>query len=342
MVPSVFVFLDALPLTPNGKVDRRALPAPAAERAVGGGVRRAAERDRGEDRGDLARRARRGDRRGPGQLLRPGRAFAASASGPPAAGRRTREGLAGHRPVPVPTVEGLANHLSGERETVPGLHTRAAARLARRGTDRGNAIAVIAMAGRFPGARDIETFWDNLRNGVESVRFFTDDELRAAGIPEQLLTNPKFVKAKAILDDVDLFDARFFGYSPREAELMDPQQRVFLECASEVLERAGYDPERYEGMIAVYAGMNTSSYVMNLQSQPDLLSSIGGMQTVLSVDKDFVATRVSYDLNLRGPSMTVQSACSTGLVAVHEACRALLDQQCDIALAGGVASRCPS
>ncbi len=336
MVPSAFVILDALPLTPNGKVDRRALPAPV----VGRPSEQAYVAPRSEIEEKIA-------------------AIWRSVLGVESVGARDNFfDLGGHslrllqvhrrlveelgRDLPVtdlfeyPTVEGLANHLSGKRDTAPGLHTSAKSRLARRGAAHGNAVAVIAMAGRFPGAADVERFWENLRDGVECVRSFTDEELRAAGLPEHLVTHPRFVRTRAVLDDIDLFDARFFGYSPREAELMDPQQRVFLECSWEVLERAGYDPGRYEGMIAVYAGMNTSSYVMNLQSQPELMSSAGGMQSSLSVDKDYLATRVSYDLNLRGPSMTVQTACSTSLVAVHEACRSLLDHGCDIALAGGV------
>jgi acyl transferase domain-containing protein len=202
-------------------------------------------------------------------------------------------------------------------------------------------IAIVGMAGRFPGARDVEAFWRNLRDGVESVSFFSDDELLASGVPRAWLTDPRLVRAAAVLDEADLFDAAFFGYSPREAELMDPQQRVFLECAWEALEDAGYDSLRYPGLIGVYGGVGANRYAFNLLSRPELIGAIGGQQLFISNDKDFLCTRVSYKLSLEGPSVVVQSACSTSLVAVHLACQALVAGECDLALAGGVAISFP-
>ena len=199
------------------------------------------------------------------------------------------------------------------------------------------AVAVIGMAGRFPGARDVEEFWRNLRDGVDSVRFFTDEEMIADGVDPQTLKQPTYVKAGSILDDVDLFDAEFFGFTPREAEILDPQQRIFLECAWEALERAGYTADDYEGWIGVFGGISMSSYLWNnLATNPEVMAALGFFQTILFTDRDYFTTRVSYKLNLKGPSVNVQTACSTSLVAVHLACQSLLGYQSTIALAGGV------
>ena len=198
-------------------------------------------------------------------------------------------------------------------------------------------IAVIGMAGRFPKARNVDEFWQNLLNGVECITFFTDEELNDFGIDQATIANAQYVKARPVLEDAEWFDASFFGTSPREAELMDPQQRVFLECAWEALENAGYDSEQYEGLVGVYAGTGLSTYLINnLSSHPQIVGSGGLFQTTILNDKDYLSTRVSYKLNLQGPSMVIQTACSTSLVAVHEACQALLSGECDIALAGGV------
>jgi acyl transferase domain-containing protein len=203
-------------------------------------------------------------------------------------------------------------------------------------------IAIIGMAGRFPGAKNLSDFWQNLRDGVESVSFFSDQELTASGIEPALFGDPKYVKAKAVLDNVELFDPAFFGVNPREAEIIDPQHRLFLECAWEALESAGCNPETYEGSIGVYAGVSMNTYLLNnLLSNKALIEAVGAYQTMLGNDKDFMPTRVSYKLNLKGPSIVVQTACSTSLVAVQLACQSLLSYQCDIVLAGGVSIRTP-
>jgi acyl transferase domain-containing protein len=191
------------------------------------------------------------------------------------------------------------------------------------------------MTGRFPGAGSVEQFWHNVRNGVESITFFSDDELLARGVPAAMLSNPRYVKASTLIDGVDLFDAAFFGFNPREAEVIDPQQRLFLECCWEVLERAGYDPETYKGLIGLYAGTGLNTYAYNLAGNPEV-ASVGGYQLMIGNDKDFLTTRVSYKLNLKGPSVVVQTACSTSLVAVYQACESLQAFRCDMALAGGV------
>ncbi len=201
--------------------------------------------------------------------------------------------------------------------------------------DVAEGIAIVGMTGRFPGAGSVEQFWQNVRNGVESIKFFSDDELLARGVPAAMLSNPRYVKASTLIDDVDLFDAAFFGFNPREAEVIDPQQRLFLECCWEVLERAGYDPETYKGLIGLYAGTGLNTYAYNLAGNPEV-ASVGGYQLMIGNDKDFLTTRVSYKLNLKGPSVVVQTACSTSLVAVYQACESLQAFRCDMALAGGV------
>ncbi len=202
-------------------------------------------------------------------------------------------------------------------------------------------IAIIGMAGRFPGAKNVAQFWQNLCDGVESISYFSDEELLASGVDPAFLRDRNYVKAGFVLEDIEMFDAAFFGFSPREAELLDPQQRVFLECAWEALENAGYNPKADNNLTGLYAGGNLSTYLFNnLASHPDLLQSLN-LQITLGNDKDFIPTRVSYKLNLKGPSVNVGTACSTSLVAVHFACRGLLSYQCDMALAGGVAIQTP-
>ncbi|NJO16202.1 MAG: acyltransferase domain-containing protein [Thioploca sp.] len=200
---------------------------------------------------------------------------------------------------------------------------------------RDSDIAIIGLSCRFSGANDSDAFWQNLRGGIESVTFFSDEELIATGIESTTLKQPNYVKAGAILANVELFDAEFFDFSPREAEITDPQHRIFLECAWESLENAGYALQPNDSVIGVYAGVGTSSYLLNnLYPYRDTLADIYSL--MIGNDKDYLPTRVSYKLNLRGPSINVQTACSTSLVAIHLACQSLLNGECDMALAGGI------
>ncbi|MFZ6028171.1 MAG: beta-ketoacyl synthase N-terminal-like domain-containing protein [Chloroflexota bacterium] len=198
-------------------------------------------------------------------------------------------------------------------------------------------IAIIGMVGRFPGARTLEEFWQNLRDGVEAVTFFSEQELRDAGVPDEWLHSPHYVKAQPVLDGIDLFDAAFFKISPREAEVMDPQHRILLECSWEALEQAGYNPETFPGRIGVYAGAEQCHYLFNLFSNQRNLAGVNGLQFVAGTDRGYLCTRISYALNLNGPSVTLLCSCSTSLVAIHTACESLRNGECDIALAGGVA-----
>jgi acyl transferase domain-containing protein/thioesterase domain-containing protein/aryl carrier-like protein len=202
---------------------------------------------------------------------------------------------------------------------------------------QGNEIAVIGMAGRFPGAADLPTFWKNLSAGVESVHYFTDEELRAAGETEEAIADPTYVKACPRLDGIGMFDAAFFGMSPRDAAIFDPQHRFFLECAWEAFEHAGYVGEAVDGPVGVFGSCGMSEYmVKNVMTHPEIMTTVGEwLVRHTGNDSSFLATRVSYELNLRGPSMSVQTACSSSLVAIHLACQSLLNAECDVALAGG-------
>ncbi|HEU4329269.1 MAG TPA: type I polyketide synthase [Roseiflexaceae bacterium] len=202
-------------------------------------------------------------------------------------------------------------------------------------------IALVGMAGRFPGAKSVDALWSNLCAGTESIRFFSDRELAEAGVDPAVWSHPDYVNASAVLDDIEWFDAPFFGLSPREAELMDPQQRFLFECVWEALENAGYVPEQCAGRIGLFAGARTSTYMLaNLQTHPELWSK-HFFQIMLGNDKDFLTTRIAYKLNFDGPSINVHTACSTSLVAVHLACQSLWSGACDMALAGGVSIAVP-
>jgi phthiocerol/phenolphthiocerol synthesis type-I polyketide synthase E len=203
-------------------------------------------------------------------------------------------------------------------------------------------IAVIGMACRLPGAENPEQYWRNLREGVESITFYSDDELRERGVPDELLANPRYVKASGVFEDGEGFDAGFFGYTVREAEIMDPQHRHFLEVAYHALEDASYDPGRTEGMIGVYGGCTMNTYLpMNIIPHGGVIDVVGDLQIMLGGDKEYLPARVSYKLDLTGPSIAVQSACSTSLTAIHMASQAILNGECDMALAGGSSVRMP-
>jgi acyl transferase domain-containing protein/thioesterase domain-containing protein/acyl carrier protein len=199
------------------------------------------------------------------------------------------------------------------------------------------AVAVIGLSGRFPGARNSSQLWTNVRESVEAITFFTDAQLLAAGVPPEIVNAPAYVKACGRLPDIDLFDASFFGMSPRDAAVFDPQHRFFLECAWEAFEDAGYVGEQFEGPVGVYASSGAPEYFMhNLLRNRQTMQSVGAwLVRHNGNDPNFLATRVSYELNLTGPSMSVQAACSSSLLAVHIACQSLATGECDMALAGG-------
>ena len=203
-------------------------------------------------------------------------------------------------------------------------------------------IAIIGMAGRFSGVSNIEEFWSAISSGTEKISFYTKEELINKGVDKDLIENKDYVFANGNIDSADKFDSAFFGITPREADFMDPQHRVFLETCYEGLENAGYTSEQYKGEIGVFAGCGMNNYLLkNLFQHPGSIRSLGEFQTIINNNSDYLTTRVSYKLNLTGPSIDVQSACSTSLVAIHLACQNLIAGSCDIALAGGVFIQIP-
>ncbi|MEO0836191.1 MAG: type I polyketide synthase, partial [Cyanobacteria bacterium J06642_3] len=201
---------------------------------------------------------------------------------------------------------------------------------------KNESIAIIGMAGRFPGANDIYEYWHNLQQGINSIQFLTEDELQESGVSQDLIDNPNYVRAYSSFDGIEDFAADFFGYSPLEAEIIDPQQRIFLESAWTALENAGYSCDRISGKVGVFAGSALNTYLLNLNSSKQLQRKLNKVQVVVSNVMGLMPTRVSYKLNLKGASCGIQTGCSTSLVAVHLACQSLLNGESDMALAGGI------
>ncbi|GAB3356723.1 amino acid adenylation domain-containing protein [Lysobacter tyrosinilyticus] len=342
MIPSAFVVLGALPLTENGKLDRKALPAPARQRPelayaceppVGPledllcesfaeilAIEPVGRNDNFFDLGGDSMLATR-------LLHRVAQARDPSSVIPTASLFRN------------PTPAALAASLEGSDDAAIDLQRFSSARQAG-GQPVAEPIAIVAMAGRFPGAADVEGFWKNLCDGRDSITFFGPDELDP-GVSDQDRNDPAYVPARGIIDGVEQFDAAFFGIGPKEAELMDPQQRIFLELCWECLERAGHVPDT-SGPVGVFAGMFNASYFQrHVAAHPDLIDRVGAFQVMLDNEKDFIATRVAHKLNLTGPAISVHTACSTSLVAICQAMDSLQLGQCDMALAGGITVTCP-
>ncbi len=339
MVPANFVLLNALPLTPNGKVDRRALPVPEM-------VYLSKEASLPQTQLELMMAKVWQDvlhlnkvgihdnffELGGHSLLLPQLQSKLQ--------DKLGKDISMLELFEYPTIQAFAQHFSQTHQCVSApVQQRPETRTRQASHD----IAIIGMAGRFPGAPDLEAFWHNLREGVESITFFSDEELISAGIDTATLNHPHYVKANGVLSDVEWFDAAFFDFNPKDAEVTDPQHRLFLECAVEALDNAGIAPDTDEYSVGVYAGVGMNTYLFNNLSQnlDQLSESVGTYQLLIENDKDFLPTRTSYKLNLKGPSVNIQTACSTSLVAVHLACRSLLDGECDVALAGGIAIHVP-
>ena len=340
MIPSAAVWLAQLPVTTNGKLDRRALPEPArqrpelaqpyaearneAERRVCAAFARVLGIDpigRDDNFFDLG-----------GDSLLVLRVLKELQQG---SARRLTTTLFFRQPTPA----ALAADMQAAEAPVPVPAEPAPARPAVRNDSE--AVALIAMAGRFPGAPDVEQFWDNLMAGRESISFF-DDATLDAGVSAALRADPLYVRARGVLDGIENFDAAFFGINPKEAELMDPQQRVFLEICWECLERGGYAPDQAPGPVGVYGGMSNATYFRrHVSTRPDLIDMVGEFQVMLANEKDYITNRVANRLSLTGPSVSVHTACSTSLVTVAQAFHALRTGQCRMALAGGASVTCP-
>jgi amino acid adenylation domain-containing protein len=344
MIPSAFQRLEKFPLTPNAKLDRKALPRPEGKRPPLAqdfiAPQTALEKQLARLWCVLL------------QLEEVGidDSFFDLGGNSLAAVRmvshyHTRFG----REIPpvkvfqYPTIAKLAEFLKEEeRQTKTDFVAEAETRARRqRNSQDGNgrardAVAIIGMTGRFPGAANLDQLWRNLCNSVESISFFTPEEL-GPGIDENLRDDPDYIRARGLIEGADLFDAAFFGINPLEAKVMDPQQRVFLELAQQAIENAGCDPERYKGRIGVFAGIGDNHYyTTNLLTQPDLLAMAGKLAVEYGNQKDYIALRTAYLLDLRGPAISLNTACSTTLLAVDQAYRSLLDYECDIALSGGI------
>ncbi|MCY9513728.1 hybrid non-ribosomal peptide synthetase/type I polyketide synthase [Paenibacillus apiarius] len=348
MIPSHFVQLERIPLTPNGKLDRKALPAPAEPARF--------VQDAAMPRTELERLIAEAwkavlelDRIGIHDKY-----FEVGGNSINLIQLQSKLQRQLGREVSIvtlfqyPTVHDLAAHLAGEADGTGARSDDGAlasneadpfskvidspAKLGNKGV---RDIAVIGMAGKFPGARNIGEFWSNLQQGKESISFFTDDELAEYGFDRSLMKRPEFVKAKGVLDEMDNFDPAFFGYTPDQAAIMDPQVRLLHECAWHALEDAGCDPERHGGSIGLFAGVTNNFHWLS-QLSDRLHGNLSDMFEVDSLNDAYtVSTRISHKLNLKGPAISLQTACSTSLVAVHLACQSILSGDCDLALAGG-------
>ncbi len=340
MVPTRYMFLDAMPLSPNGKVDRKALPSVVNQRPELAEMFVAPQTPLQRDLCAVWQRVLDIDRVGirdnffdlGGNSLQLLKVVAAMGS---TLGRE----IPAVKVFQFPSVEKLAAHLSGG--AADPLIDDAFQRVIRGRGELGDkrlsgAVAVIGMVGRFPGASNLEQLWNNLLNNVESISRFTPEEL-AQGVDEETRNDPNYIPCRGIIDDADKFDNTFFGIGPQEAKVMDPQQRVFLEMAWHALEDAGYDPSRFPGMIGVYAGVGDNHYyVNNVLCHPELVKTVGKLIVGYGNEKDYIATRVSYQLDLTGPSVSATTGCSTSLLSIDSACKALNAFECDMALAGGV------
>ena len=362
MLPAAWVILDEWPQSSTGKLDRSALPAPDAvgtaeegRAADTGASRRASPRARAEQRiaaiwADVLDVA-------PAAISRDRSFFDQGGSSLSMAEVHVRLQEAFGREIPMvtlfrhPTIGELADELAPEDEAAAEIAEAAVeetdagdapaaapapALLARRRAANG-AVAVVGMAGRFPGAADLDELWENLAAGVESIRVFSDDELLAAGVDPAHLDHPRYVKARGALDGADLFDAAFFELSPRETQVLDPQQRLFLECGWQALEDAGHPPRPDGPRVGVFAGLRHGDYGRAAAADPEIAAAVGRFQISLANQPDYLPTRLAYKLGLTGPGIAVQTACSTSLVAVHLARLALLAGDCDLAIAGGAA-----
>jgi amino acid adenylation domain-containing protein len=342
MMPSAFVWMSEFPQTPNAKLDRKALPAPTSKRPLLAQQYIAPATRLEKQMAALWAEFLKIDQVGVDDSFFDlgGNSLAVIHM---ASAYRSRFG----REIPLvkvfqyPTVAQLCRFLDSREEDSVAVQEaeKRVAKLRRDGSSderERELIAIVGMVGRFPGAENLDQLWKNLCESRESISFFAPEEI-GPGLDERLRTDPDYVRARGIIEGAEYFDAGFFGISPLEAKVMDPQQRVFLELAYHALENAGYDPARFKGLIGVYAGIGDNHYyTTNLLTHPDLLALAGRLAVEYGNEKDYIALRAAYLLDLRGPAISMNTACSTTLIAADHAYRALLDYECDMALAGGV------
>lgn len=341
MVPSAFVAVKELPRTPSGKIDRKALPAPDVKRpeldVAFAAPQSTVQKTLANVWADLLGIDRVGIDDNFFDL-----------GGNSLLSIQCVAQLEGHGlKLPIvklyqhPTVRACAAFLEDDANAVSPAEMAKARVGARHVSPEKRDIAIIGMSGRFPGAANVEELWQNLLAKKNSISRWTADEIDPS-VPAELRNDPDYVKARGVITDADKFDAAFFGVNPKVAALMDPQQRVFLETAWAALEDAAYDPAQFAGLIGVYAGMgNNTYYTRNVIGHPELIEQVGDFQVMTANEKDYIATRLAFEFDLRGPAISMNTACSTSLVAIAQAFQALRGGECDMALAGGIAITAP-
>jgi len=340
MVPSAFVAVKELPRTPSGKIDRKALPAPDVKRPeldiAFAAPKTSVQKTLANVWADLLGIDRVGIDDNFFDL-----------GGNSLLSIQCVAQLEGHGlKLPIvklyqhPTIKACAAFLEGDASEIAPSEMAKARKEKNGGSKKGD-IAIIGMSGRFPGAENVEQLWKNLLDKKNSISKWTVDEIDAS-VPAEVRNDPDYVKARGVITDADKFDAGFFGVNPRVAALMDPQQRVFLETAWGALEDAAYDPAQFAGLIGVYAGMGNNTYfTRNVIGHPELIEQVGDFAVMTANEKDYIATRLAFEFDLRGPALSIHTACSTSLVAIAQAFKALRDGECDMALAGGIALTVP-
>lgn len=339
MIPSYFIQLEDLPKTPSGKVDRKSLPKPEAKRPDFGILYRKPSTDIQKNIASIMINILQFDTVGVDDNF-------FELGGNSLLAQKTISELKHQFKyiLPItklyqfPTISGMAQYI--ENSQFPSKQQGQKLNKKHR-KDQDIDIAVIAMAGRFPGANTIGELWEVLKDGKETIKFFGEEELDQT-VPLSLRTDPMYVKARGIVDNADRFDAEFFGINPKLAELMDPQQRIFMEISWEALENAGYHPQNGNSNIGVFAGSyNNTYYLNNVQHNKTLVDQVGEFQVMSANEKDYIASRTAYHLNLKGPAVSVYSACSTSLLAITQAVDSLRKGQCELALAGGASINSP-
>ncbi|MBL7938098.1 MAG: amino acid adenylation domain-containing protein, partial [Flavobacteriales bacterium] len=340
MVPSAFVAVKELPRTPSGKIDRKALPAPDVKRpeldVAFAAPQSAVQKTLANVWADLLGIDRVGIDDNFFDL-----------GGNSLLSIQCVAQLEGHGlKLPIvklyqhPTIRACAAFLEGDASAIHPSEMAKARKAAAGGSRKGD-IAIIGMSGRFPGAENVEQLWKNLLAKKNSISTWTAEEIDPS-VPAELRNDEYYVKARGVITDADKFDAGFFGVNPKVAALMDPQQRVFLETAWAALEDAAYDPAQFAGLIGVYAGMGNNTYfTRNVIGHPELIEQVGDFAVMTANEKDYIATRLAFEFDLRGPALSIHTACSTSLVAIAQAFKALRDGECDMALAGGIAITAP-
>ncbi|QMW05862.1 polyketide synthase [Spirosoma foliorum] len=342
MMPSAFVWLDELPKTSSGKVDKKQLPGPEQKRPDLAVPYQKPRTDLERKIAGLWAELLQIDKVGLDDNFFELGGNSLLAQKTVAQLKQQQQTLPVTKLYQYPTIAGIVTYLQPQKTEQPNRLTKDVSKANRDSSaNQRDDVAVIGMAGRFPGANTIEALWELLKQGKETTRFFTDSELDAS-IPAGLKNDPLYVKARGVIDQADQFDAQFFGLTPNVAQLMDPQQRIFLEIAWETLEQTGYLPQHFDGRVGVFAGCgNNTYYLNNVLGHQNLVDQVGAFQVMTLNEKDYIASRTAYQLDLKGPAVSVYSACSTSLLAISQAVQSIRNGQCELALAGGASITTP-